>query len=381
MIYLDYAATSPIDANILDAYHELLGKYFANSSSIHTMGNQTAELQTRAREQIARAFNVEKNEIVFTSGATESNNLAIKGVAFHYASHGKHIITTKSEHPSVLNVCKQLSESFGYEITYLDLNTDGVISVDDVKNAIKSNTILVSTMFVNNETGAINPIDEIGELLAKYPHIYYHVDMTQAVGKLNINLKNIDLASMSAHKINGLKGSGLLIKKGDVQLMPLICGGSQENSLRAGTSNWPANVILAKTIRIAFENQKTNFDYVNKIYKYTREMLSKFDNIIINSPVNSSPYILNFSVTNKKSAVVTQALESDGICVSTVSACSSRKEPMSYVIKEMFHDENRAKSSIRLSFSKTTTFDEIDSLQRSLTKILSSLKSEGDYIK
>ncbi len=363
MIYLDYAASSPVDPEIIDTYAELLHKYFANAASLHKMGAQTDSLQIRARDTIAKAINVNPEEIIFTSGSTESNNLSIKGVAFQYANRGKHIITTIAEHPSVIKTCQQLHDQFGFEITYLPINKDGIVSLNDLKQAIRTDTILVSVMFVNNETGAINPISEIGAYLrANYPNIFFHTDATQGFGKLPIDLTNVDLMSMSAHKIYGLKGSGFMLKRKRVNLTPLIVGGSHEMGLRAGTSNWPVNVMLAKTVRKALDEQSNNYAKVLKFNLQVRNAAKTIEGIVINSPDIASPYVLNLSFPNKKSAIIAAFFEQEDICVSTVSACSSKKERPSYVIDAMYHDDTRSFSSIRISFGKYTTEEEVKRL-------------------
>lgn len=369
MIYFDYAATSPVDEEIISAYAELLHKYFANAASMHYLGAQVDSLQIRARETIASIIGVNGDEIIFTSGASESNNLALKGAAFQYTKRGKHIITTMAEHPSVLNCCAQLHDLFGFEITYLPINGQGQVEVEALKAAIRPDTIIVSIMFVNNETGAINPIKEIGEYLKKnYPQIVFHTDATQGLGKIPLDLTYVDMLSISAHKLYGLKGSGFLLKKRNVNLVSLISGGTQEYGYRAGTSNWPANVMLAKTIRKAFDEQSTNYTKILNYNLQIRKAVNNIEGIAMNSPEVASPYIINISFVNKKSAVIAAYFEQEGICVSTVSACSTKKEKPSYVIQSMYNDDARSASSIRISLGKYTTQEEVDTLIAILKK-------------
>jgi len=375
MIYFDYAATTPINPEILESYNELLKKYYANSASMHIMGAQVDSLQNRARKQIADLLGVKSEEIIFTSGASEANNTALKGVALRNQKKGKHIITTMVEHPSVLNTCKQLESLYGFEITYLPVNKEGKVELEVLEKAIRKDTILVSLIFVNNETGSINDIEGIGSFLKNnYPHIIFHTDATQGIGKFALNLRDIDLLSLSAHKLNGLKGSGLLVKKQEVKLEPLINGGDQEFGYRAGTSNWPVNVMLAKTLRFAFESKDQNYQIVKRYYDEIRAFLEAREDIQINSPKDGSPYILNFSLKNTKSAVVAGFLEKEGICVSTVSACSAHKALKSYVIEAIYQDEKRASSSLRISLSPLTTEDEIVLLLKALDKALKEIK-------
>ena len=224
IIYLDNASTSKVDPEVLESFNQITQRYFANPSSIHRLGQESNRLLEKSREQILKLFNLSHHEVIFTSGATEANNLAIKGYAFANKNRGNHIITSATEHPSVLNAFKQL-ENYGFEVTILPVNKNGVVEVNSLKQALKEDTILVSIMSVNNETGAINPIKEIGELLKVYPKIAFHVDMTQAIGKVDIPLDNIDMFSFAGHKIHGLLGSGALIKDKKIILEPQNSGG------------------------------------------------------------------------------------------------------------------------------------------------------------
>lgn len=375
MIYLDYAATTPIDKEILEAYTTLLTKYYANAASHHPMGSQVERLHWKARQQIADLFKVSPEEIIFTSGATESNNLALKGIAFQYAYRGKHIITTCFEHPSILNACKQLQSDFGFEVTYLSVDNQGKVSIDDVKKALRKDTILVSIMSVNNEVGSCQNIGEISQVIRENSRAYFHSDMTQSIGKIDFDYSTVDLLSCSGHKIHGLKGSGFLLKRNPIQLSAQLCGGGQEFGYRSGTSNWPVNVLLAKTIRLALEQRETNYQYVQSLAHFVRQELSKISGILFNSPVNGSPYILNFSLVNHPASVVVQALEDAGICLSTSAACSSKSAHPSLSVLCMFKDEKRAAATIRVSFAKTTTKAEIVEYIDTLQKVLATLKS------
>ena len=373
MIYLDYAATTPISEEVLDTFLKINKRFFANTSSSHKLGFEVGQLEAKAREQVASLFSVKEKEVIFTSGATESNNLAIKGVCFRYENRGKHIITSLGEHASVLNTFKQLEEKFGFNVTYLPLNDEGKINLIDLEKAMDDQTILVSIMSVNNETGAINPIEEAAKIIKKYPKAFFHVDSTQAIGKIKINYQDVDLISMSAHKINGFKGSGVLIKKEKIDLMPLITGGGQEFSFRSGTTNFPYAVCLAKALRIAFEKIDEHYDYVNKLNIYLRENLSKITEVEFNSPLDASPYILNFHI-NKKGSVVSEALSNKEIYVSTQSACSSKKVSLSHVLKAMGKSDLVSENSIRVSISHLTTKDELDKFIESLKFILKTIK-------
>lgn len=373
MIYLDYAATTPVDKEILDTFTLINKRFFANTSSMHKLGFEVSQLELKARQQIAAIFKRNEKEVLFTSGATESNNLAIKGVCLKYQNRGKHIITTLGEHASVLNAFKQLEEEFGFKVTYLSLNSEGCINIDELKSSIDNETILVSVMAVNNETGSINKIEEIGKILKDYPKIFFHVDATQAIGKININYQDVDLISMSAHKINGFKGSGVLIKREKIDILPLFSGGGQEYSFRSGTTNFPYEVCISKAIRIAFENQKKHYDYVYSLNQILRRELNQLPGIEINSPDNASPFIINFYV-GKKGSVVSEALSNRNIYVSTQSACSSKKLSLSHVLKAMGKSDKVSENSLRISLSHLNNKEEIIEFIKNLKEVLNTIK-------
>lgn len=352
-IYFDYAATTPLDAEILEAYPQLLLKYFANSSSSHALGAFTESLQERARRQIADQFHVDPQEIIFTSGASEANNLAIKGTAFAYRKRGHQLITSEIEHPSVRNTFLQLEKEFGFQVTYLPVDEQGIVNLEALREALSNDTILVSIMAVNNEVGSIQPLKAIADITKMLaPNAFLHTDATQAIGKVNCDFESYDLVSMSAHKIYGLKGSGMLLKRSRVQPLSLISGGSQEFSYRAGTSNWPANVMLAKALRLAEERFEQDVSIARKVWTILYEGLASRDDILVNSNPSGSPFILNFSLKKYKASVVVQALEEAKIYVSTVSACGSHAGALSHVIQAMFHDVARSEESIRLSWGR-----------------------------
>jgi cysteine desulfurase len=373
MIYLDYAATTPVSNEVLDSFVAFNKKYFANPSSAHKVGIEASRFETKAREQIASLFRVAPNEVLFTSGATESNNLAIKGTAFKYQNRGKHIITTQGEHPSVLNAFEQLEKEFGFRVTYLPLLSDGKVDIEALKKAMDEETILVSIMSVNNEVGAINDIATISKIVKSYKKAIFHTDATQAIGKIDIDYSLCDLVSLSAHKINGFKGSGLLIKKANVDLLPLASGGGQEFGLRSGTNNVPYELSLAKALRIAFEKQKEHYEYVAFLNKYLREQMKNVKGVYCNSSEDASPFIINFGV-NKKASVVQEALSNKEIYVSTKSACSSKKTPFSHVLKAMGKDEIACQNAIRISLSHLNTKEELTEFVKELTNILDTVK-------
>lgn len=373
MIYFDNAATTKINDEVLNSFNIATKQFFANSSSTHKEGMLASQIEKKAREQAASFFNASEEEIIFTSGASESNNLAIKGVAFRYQNRGKHIVTTAIEHLSVINTCKQLEELYGFEVTYLLPDENGVISCDKVISAIKDNTILVSIMAVNNETGAIQPISEIASSIKKYPKIYFHSDATQAIGKIDIDYRDVDLISLSGHKINSFKSSGILIKRKSVDLIPQINGGGHQYNMRSGTTNVPGEIALAKALRIAFDKQHERYKYVKNLNLYLVNKLNEVPGVILNSNEKCSPYIISFSCS-KKGSVVAEALSNREIYVSTKSACSSKKNSDSYVLRAMDKSDWISANSLRISFSYENTLEEIDVFIKELKNIINSIK-------
>ena len=374
IIYLDNAATAKVDPEVLDSYNQITLNYFANPSSIHSLGQMASRLLDKSREQILNVLKLTHHEVIFTSGATEANNLAIKGYCFANRTRGNHIITSVSEHPSVLNSVLELKD-FGYEVTILPVNEKGAVEVKTLKAAIKENTILVSLMMVNNETGAINPIKEIGEYLKKFPKIAFHVDMVQAMGKLPLELDNIDMFSVAGHKIHGLLGSGILVKEKKIIIKAINNGGGQENNLRSGTNTLALSASLAKAIRIAISNQAKDYEHVKVLSKRLLDYLKdNQDKYRINSFFEENPYIVNFSLLNHKASVVVEALSNRGIMVSSLSACHAKHEDYSAVVYAMTNDLNIAHNTIRVSFGRDNTIEEVEALIKNLESIIKEIK-------
>lgn len=302
MIYFDNSATTKPYKEVVDSFVKVSSEFFGNPSSLHGLGVQAEKLLTQARTQVANLLGVKPTEIYFTSGGTESNNLAIKGSAILHKNKGKHMILSSIEHPSVRGAMEQL-EKLGFEITYLPADHHGRVKVEDVKASIQKNTILVSVMQVNNEVGTIQPITEIGELLNQYPNILFHVDAVQAVGKVPLNLieNRVDLCSFSAHKFHGLKGTGALFIREGVRLDPLLSGGNQEWKVRSGTENVAGAVAMAKALRMTIGSSETGLERMKRVKSLLREGLSRIDDVTINTPLeNSAPHILNFSIRELK---------------------------------------------------------------------------------
>ncbi len=378
MIYLDYVSTTPLNDEVNKMYQSLLNDYFANADSLYSLGLQTSSLMEKSRSLTAELLNVKQSEIFFTSGATESNNTAIKGCAFQYQNRGKHIITSAIEHSSVYNTCVQLRDVFGFDVDFISVLANGQVNLNELSKKIRPDTILVSIMYVNNEVGSINPIDKIRDIIkVMNPKTKFHVDMVQAMGKIPIDLSIVDMASFSAHKIYGLKGSGVLYKKESMSLVPLVCGGQQESGIRGGTSNTATHTLFAKTLRLVLENQEQHYRYVSTLNHYVREALSQESEVVINTPMeNSSPYILNFSCVGYKPEVILHALESHDCYVSTKSTCSSHQNDVSKTLAAMNLSDDVAKSAIRISFSHLTTKEDIDKFIYHLSSILKTIKKQ-----
>lgn len=376
MIYLDNSATTKPFPEVVDSFVTVATKYFGNPSSLHELGMKAERLLTQAREQIAAALEVKPNEIIFTSGGTEANNFAIKGVALQYRHRGNHIITTAIEHPSVSEPCQQL-EQLGFEVTYLPVNENGIVTVEEVKKALRDDTILVSIMHVNNEVGAIQPVEEIGALLARYPKTIFHVDRVQGISKVPLDMKkaHIDLCTMSAHKFHGLRGAGILYVRQGVQLSPLLAGGGQEMQLRSGTENVPAIVAMAKALRMSLEKYDRQIDYLLEVKQAWLNELKAIPSIQINTPLaHSAPHIINFSLNGIKPEVFVHELEKRDIFVSTTSAYSSKKKAPSKTLLAMGADDQRAESGIRISLSFENTLEEIPTAIAAMKEAIEKLR-------
>jgi cysteine desulfurase len=374
-VYFDNSATTKPAKEVIQSMTEVLERYYGNPSSLHHLGAEAEQLLTRCREQVAVLLNVDASEIIFTSGGTESNNLAIKGVAFGYQKRGKHIITTQVEHPSVYEVCQDLEKHFGFEVTYLQVDENGIVSVEDVKKSIREDTILVSIMHVNNELGSVQPISEIGKLLQKYPKLRFHVDQVQGSGKVPLSIKEnyIDLLSLSGHKIHAPKGTGILFVKDGVKLYPLLHGGAQQQGIRPGTENVAGSVAFAKALRMIKERELDHIEYLFKLKEKATHALMKLERVSLNSSLNRelfAPHIINASFQGLKPEILVHALEQKGIYVSTKSACSSKIDRPSRVLIATGISDADASSSLRISFSIDNRIEEVDYFAKVIQQIV-----------
>lgn len=382
MIYFDHSASTPPYAEVIETVAEVMKLHYGNPSSLHRAGVEAEKLIERARAVIGKALQVKPGELIFTSGATESNNLAIKGAAMQYAGRGNHFVTTQVEHASVYECFRQLEEQ-GCKVTYLPVDRNGIVSVDRVREALTDETVLVSVMHVNNEVGSVQPIADIGALLKRYPRILFHVDGVQSVGKLPLSIREwgIDLFSLSAHKLRGPKGAGLLYCREGVRLTPLLSGGAQEHGMRAGTQNVPNIVGMAKAIRMTIESRPETAAHLYKLRDRLIEAIGQMPQLTVNGDSESSPqtapHIVNVSFPGMKPEVVLHMLEQRGIIASTQSACSSKTGKPSRVLTAMGVGELCAASGIRFSLAAEHTEEDIDILASSLRQVTDELGRIG----
>ncbi len=373
-VYLDNSATTLPYAEVVDKMTEILNNTYANPSSLHSMGKRAEDALNEARQIIADTLSASPNEIVFTGGGTESDNLAITGIALTYKKNGNKIITQKTEHMAVLETMRHLEE-MGFEVYYADVDGDGRVDADDIIAHIDDKTILVSIMHVNNETGAVMPIEKIGSAI-DHTKCLFHVDAVQSYGKIPVNpLKmGIDLLSISSHKIHGPNGVGALYVRKGVRLTPIIHGGKQERGLRSGTENLSGICGFAKAAQIKFSSMEEDRLCIGALKdKLIKELGESVENTVINSPEDSIYSILNVAFPGLKSEVLLHVLESKGIYVSTGSACNSKKN-LSYVLKSMGIKDNVVDSSIRISLSSFNTEEQMD-------YVIKTLKSEVELLR
>lgn len=358
MVYLDYSATTPVLYDVLESYNKATRDYMGNANSIHSLGVKSKALLNSATRQICELFDIKEEELVFTSGATESNNMALKGICLSYGKKGKHIIVSKLEHPSIYSICDFL-QTQGFEISYVNNDSDGLIDFEDLKSLIREDTILVSICAVNSEVGIRQPLKTIRQIIKKEnPNTVFHSDMTQAIGKIPVSFHDVDLASMSGHKIFGPKGIGFLYKNSKVNITPIIHGSGKFNELRTGTPPLPLIVALSKACRIALQNIEQKEDKVKKLNERICEEFKKYDGVVINSTKYSIPHILNISLKNIRPETFIHAMEEDEVYLSTNTACSSGN--LSTSIMAIYNDKARSMSSIRISLSYVTTQEEIN---------------------
>ena len=359
MIYLDYSATTPVDKRVLNTFNKVCLEYPGNSNSLHKLGMEAKELENYATTHMKELLGLDDSEeIIYTSGASESNNQVIKGVCSKYQNRGKHIITTYLEHSSVLSSIDYMVNQ-GFSVDYVRVDDNGRVDLEHLKQLLTNQTILVSICYVDSELGIRQPIEEISDILSDYPKCFFHVDCTQALGKVAVDFSLMDFASVSMHKIYGMKGIGLLIKKKNIVIDNLIHGGKSSTSYRSGTPALPLIVSSMKAIDLVIHDIDKNYDYVKVLEKRIVSELVKYPDLSINSTEYSIPYVINFSLKNIKPETFVHAMDEYDIYLSTKSACSS-SDTMSDSVYAVTKNRDKAMHSIRISLSFHTTLEDID---------------------
>lgn len=374
MIYFDNSATTKPNAAVLETYTKVASNYFANPSSLHRFGAKSKELLDTSRKQIATMVGALPEEIIFTSGGTEGNNLAIKGLVYSYQNRGKHIVTSSIEHPSVRMVMEELEQE-GFTVTYLPVDKNGVIKMEALKAALTDETILVSIMGVNNEVGSIQPLHEIGEMLKLLEHTFFHVDFVQGIGKipLALNENAIDLLTFSGHKFHALRGTGILFKRKNVHLHSEILGGGQEMGYRSGTENLAGNVALAKALRLTLENEPRK-EALIEIRDYLLTEIAQMPDMTVHTKQSAAaPHIVCFSAKGHRGEILVHALEKEDIYISTTSACSSKQKLASSILKAMGVTDEEATGAVRVSLSYENRLSEAKIFIQKLQEIIENL--------
>lgn len=357
MIYLDYSANTPVDTRVLEQFCAVERRCIGNANSHHQAGSAAKAEIDAATIKIASLLGVQPAEIIYTSGASEANNFALKGLARLSRHVGRHIISTPLEHSSVSGTLTALQEQ-GYEIDLLDVKQDGTVDLEHLKDLLRPDTICVAITLVDSELGVVQPVQEIAAILKAYPHCHLHVDATQAVGKIPVSFEGVDTMSLTAHKFYGLNGIGLLIKRRNLALEPLIHGGESTTIYRSGTPTVALASSLACALDLAVIDLPGRVDHVAKLNAELRAALSTYPLVRINSPEHAIPHVLNLSVRNVKGTVFQRELDAKGVCISVKSACSSDGLP-SRAVFAVSRDRRNALSSWRISLSHLTTEDEI----------------------
>ena len=372
MIYLDYAANTPVDKDVLDYFYDVSLKYYANPNSIHKLGLEAKKIIDDSTNSIANNLHVLPEEIIYTSGSTESNNMVIKGICNRYKNRGKHIILSSLEHNSSIASATMMQDQ-GFEVDLLPVKENGLVDIDELKRLIREDTILVSVVAVDSELGLVQPIEEIGNLLKDYPNTFFHTDATQAIGKVTIDFTNVDLISFTPHKFYGIPGIGVLVKKKNVSLIPIISGGKSTTVYRSGTPTTALIASTAKALDIALSTQEERYNHVKELNEMIINHLKEYDFIHINNTDKSVPFTINFSVKNVNSKDFAKMLENKEVYVSTKTTCCPEATP-SKLVYALTKDKSLASTSLRVSVSHLTTKDEITSFINIFDECIKELK-------
>jgi len=370
MIYFDNAATTKPKEEILKLYERVNNEFWYNESSSNAIGLSSKTLLDKASKKVLDILSLKNKQVIFTSSATEANNMAIYGICRKYINQNKHIITSKIEHPSVLS-CFQDLERLGFRVTYLNVLSDGTVDLEELKKELSKDTILVSIMWVNNIIGSIQPIKKIKEILKDYPRVKFHSDLVQGIGKIkpDFSFNDLDLMTITAHKIEGIKGSAALITNQNLDFDPLIKGGHQQNEKRAGTVDVASAVCFAKALEIALIDLDKNYQVVKNLSTYMLNKLKDIPFITINTPFNSSGYVINFSHQSIRGETIMHYFEQFDIYVGIGSACNAKTRNLEPTLMATYHDEQRAINAVRISLSHSNTISEIDRFLEKLIEI------------
>ena len=373
MIYLDYAANTPIDKEVLDYYYNISQKFYGNPNSTHKVGRDAKNIIDNATDNIAKKFGVSKEEIIYTSGSTESNNMAIKGVCEKYKNNGKHIIISSLEHNSIIASATVMQDK-GFDVDLVPINKDGLVDINELKKLIREDTILVSIVAVDSEIGLVQPIEKIALLLKQYSNIHFHTDATQAIGKVKIDYSNVDLITFSPHKFYGINGIGVLIKKKNTNLVPIINGGKSTTVYRSGTPVTPLIASADKALDIALSNLDDRYNYVLELNKKIINHIKKYSFIHINNTDKSIPFTINFSINNVNSKDFAKMLEEKEVYISTKTSCCPDNIP-SKLVYALTKDKSLALTSVRVSISYLTTKEEIEKFLKIFDECIDKLKN------
>lgn len=358
LIYLDNVAASFVEDEVLDVFYNTTKKYYANPNSIHKLGREENKMISDSTLRIANMLKVLKDEIIYTSGATESNNLAVKGLCLSYKNYGKHILISSLEHNSITSSVVSL-ERLGFEVEVIPVTDKGIVDIESLKNMLRDDTILVSVTSVDSELALRQPIEEIASILKDYPNCHFHTDATQSIGKVTIDYSNVDLITINPHKFHGLDNFGILVKKKNVRLTPLIEGGKSTTIYRAGTPSLANVLALEKALEIALTNQEARYNYLKELGDMIKSHLSEYKNVSINSRENSLPSIINFSLIGEKALTILDKFEEHNIILSAKTSCCPITTP-SKLVYALTKDKQKASSSIRVSLSYKTTKEEVE---------------------
>ncbi len=369
MIYLDYSATTPVAEEVINTYSRVCREFIGNPNSLHSLGVKAKQLIDASTEQIASILGVKPSEVIYTSGSSEANNTAIKGVCLKYQNRGKHIITTELEHSSIIAPLNYLT-SLGFEVDFVPLDDNGLVDLDALKKLMREDTVLVTIASVNSEVGVQQDLKKIHEVVRTNPKTIFHSDVTQSIGKGKIDFSLLDMASISCQKFYGMKGIGALIKREGLVIEPLIHGGKSTTVFRSGTPATPLIASFAKALRLAYENYEEKYNHVEEMNQYLMKKLKTLD-IDINSNSYCIPHIVNISLRNIKSEVMLHALEEKDIFVSTQTACSTGN--YSKAVYAVTHDKEKATTSMRISLSYLTTKEEIDQFVKAFGECIEQL--------